>query len=50
MVAKGEEGWGLGGEVGVSRCKLLQLEQISNEALLCSIGNYMQSLGTDLDG
>ena len=34
----------------VSRCKLLRLEQISNEVLLYSIGNYIQSLVIDHDG
>ena len=31
-------------EFGISRCKLLHLEWISNEILLYSIGNYTQSL------
>ena len=31
-------------EFGVSRCKLLHLGWISNEVLLHSIGNYIQSL------
>ena len=31
-------------EFGVSRCKLLHLEWISNEVLLYSAGNYIQSL------
>ena len=39
---KGED-W----EFGVNRCKLLYLEWISNEALLYSTGNYIQSLGTE---
>ena len=51
VVAKGEVGvcgmdWGF----GVSTCKLLHLEWISNEVLLYSTGNYIQSLGTDHDG
>ena len=29
-------------EFGVNRCKLLHLEWISNEILLCSTGNYRQ--------
>ena len=40
-------GWGGSGmdwEVGVSRCKLLHLEWISNEILLYGTGNYVQSL------
>ena len=28
-------------EFGVNRCKLLPLEWISNEILLCSTGNYV---------
>ena len=31
------------GEFGVSRCKLLHSELISNEILLYSTGNYIQS-------
>ena len=47
--------WGRGGNgmdrvIGVGRCKLLYLEWISKEVLLYSIGNYIQSLGTELDG
>ena len=34
---------------GVSRCKLLHLEWISNEVLLCSTGNYIKSLGMGHD-
>ena len=37
-------------ESGVSICKLLHLEWISNEVLLYSTGNYIQSLGIDQDG
>ena len=36
-------------EFGVSRCKLLHLEWISNEALLYSTGKYIQSLVTEHD-
>ena len=36
-------------EFGFSRCKLLHLEWISNEVLLYSTGNYIQSLGIDHD-
>ena len=38
----------MGGWVG--RCKLLHLGWISNEVLLYSTGNYIQSLGTEHDG
>ena len=39
------------GEFGVSRCKLLlHLELIHSEVLLCSKGNYIQSLGIEYDG
>ena len=38
------------GEFGVGGCKLLHLEWISSEVLLCSTGNYIQSLGIDHDG
>ena len=41
---------GIGGEFGVSRCKLLHLEWLSNEVLLYSIGNYIQSLEIDHGG
>ena len=41
---------GMDGEFGVSRCKLLHLERISNEGLLCSTGNSIQSLGREHDG
>ena len=52
-VAKGkqeEEGVGWMGSLGVSRCKLLYLKWISQEVLLYSTGNYIQSLGIDHDG
>ena len=42
MVTKG--GGEMDGNFGVSRCKLLDLEWISNEVLLYSIGNYIQLL------
>ena len=38
------------GEFGVGRCKLLHLEWISNGVLLCSKGNYIQSLDLEYDG
>ena len=37
-------------EFGVSRCKLLPLEWISTEILLCSTGNSIQSLVKEHDG
>ena len=37
------------GESGVGKCKLLHLEWISNEILLYSTGNYIQSLGIEHD-
>ena len=37
-------------EFGVGRCKLLHLEWISNEVLLYSTGNNIQSLGIEHDG
>ena len=53
MVAKKEEEVGrewMDWEFGVSRCKLLHLEWISNEVLLYSTGNDIQSLGIEHDG
>jgi len=44
-VGKKWNAWG----TGVGRCKLLHLEWISNEVLLYSTGNYIQSLGTEHD-
>ena len=41
VVAKGGEGSGMDWELGVNRCRLLPLEWISNEILLCSTGNYV---------
>ena len=41
VVAKGNGGWkGMDGEFRISRCKLLHLEWISNEAPLYNTGNY----------
>ena len=37
-------------ESRVKRCKLLHLEWISNEVLLYSTGNDIQSLGIEHDG
>ena len=36
-------------ELGVNRCRLLPLEWISNEILLCSTGNYVWSLMMEHD-
>ena len=46
------QGWGSGldREFGVSRCKLLPLEWLSNEVLLFSTGNYIQSFVVEHDG
>ena len=38
------------GEAGVSRCKLFHVEWISNEVLLCSTGNSIQSVGIEHSG
>ena len=38
---EGGGGSGMDWELGVKRCKLLPLEWISNEILLCSTGNYV---------
>ena len=38
------------GKFGVGRCKLFHLEWISNEVLLHSTGNHVQSLGVEHDG
>ena len=45
MVARGGGGSGMDGEGGVSRCKLLHLEWISNEVLLYNTENYVILLG-----
>ena len=51
MVAKGEGGGGgLEREAGVSRCKLLYTEWISNKVLLYSAGNYIQYPVTNHNG
>ena len=47
---RGRGGSGMDWELGVSRCKLLHLEWISNEALLYSTGENIQSLEVELDG
>ena len=50
----GCQGWGkesgIVWEFGVSGCKLLHLEWISNEVLLNSTGNYIQLLVMGYDG
>ena len=38
---EGGGGCGVDWELGVNGCKLLPLEWISNEILLCSTGNYV---------
>ena len=51
MVDKGEgDGSGMDWELGDSGWKLLHLEWVSNEVLLYSTGNYIQSPVTDHDG
>ena len=45
-----KEGCEMDGESKVGRCKPLHLEWISNEVLLHSIGNYVQSLRIEHDG
>ena len=37
-------------EFRIRRCNLLHLERISNEVLLYSTGNHIQSLGIEHDG
>jgi len=43
-------GSGMDGEFGVSKCKVLHLEWISNDVLLYITGYSTQSPGTDHDG
>ena len=51
VVSKGEgEGNGMDRELGVGGHKLLHLEWISTEVLLCSAGDYIQPLGIEHDG
>ena len=46
----GGGGWsGMDGELGVGRCTLLQLEQITDGVLTYSTGNYVQPLGLEHD-
>ena len=49
VVAKGEGGSEMDGELGVNSCRLLPLEWIGNEILLCSTGNYVWSLMMEHD-
>ena len=50
-VCQGGEGVsGMDGKFGVSRRKLLHLEWVDNEVLLCSTENYIQSPVIDHDG
>ena len=46
----GGGGSGMDWEFGISRCKLLHLQWIGNESLLCSTGNCIQSLEMENDG
>ena len=46
----GGGGSGMDWEFGVGRCKLLHLEWISNEILLCSTRNDIQSVVMEHDG
>ena len=46
----GGGGTGMDWEFGVSRCKLFHLKWTSNEVLLYSTGNHIQSLEIDHDG
>ena len=50
VVAKGKGVGGTGWEFGVSRCKVLHLEWISNEVLLYSTEKCVQSLEIELGG
>ena len=50
VLAKGEgEGVGVDEVLGANKCRLLPLEWISNEILLCSTGNYVWSLMMEHD-
>ena len=50
VVGRAEWESGMDREFGVGRCTLLHLEWISSRVFLYSIGNYVQSLGLELDG
>ena len=50
VIGKGEEEGVMNWESGVNRCKLLHLDWLSNEILLYSTGNYIQSLVMEHDG
>ena len=47
---EGGRGSGIDWEFGVTRCKLLHSEWISNEVLLCRTGSYIWSLAMEHDG
>ena len=47
---RGRRRHGMDGEFAVGRHKLLHLEWISNEVLLCSIRNSIKSIVTEHDG
>jgi len=49
QITEGGGGSGMDWELGVNRCKLLLLEWISNEILLCSTESYVQSLMMEHD-
>ena len=51
MVATGEESWGgMDWEFGISRCKLLHIEWMTNKVLLYSTGDYIQYLVINYNG
>ena len=41
IISYGRGGSGVDGELGVNRGRLLPLEWVTNEILLCSTGNYV---------
>ena len=47
---EGEEGGWSEWEFGISRCKLLQMERISNKVLMYGTAGYMQSPGINHSG
>ena len=47
---RGGGGSGIDWEFGVGRCKLLHLEWICNEIMMCSTGNCIQSLVMERGG
>ena len=42
---RSQGGHGMDSEFGISRCKLLHIEWISNEVLLYGTGDWVQSFG-----